>query len=91
MNKFILEVILDLNKNSIRNRNNISIMSIIVIRTDNASEYISLKNKFRKHRITLEIIFIYIYYQIGIAKRFNRTIDNIIRTMLSQLELFISF
>ena len=60
-----------------------SIISIIVIRTDNALEYISLRNKFRKYKITLKTIFIYIYYQIKIAKRFNRTIDNIIRTILS--------
>ena len=83
MSKFILEVILGLDKNSIRDRNNISIMPVIVMRTDNALEYISLRNKFREYGITFEMIFIYIYYQIGIAKRFNRTIDNIIRTMLS--------
>ena len=58
----MLEVILDLNKNSIRNRNNISIISIIVIRTNNALEYIFLRNKFREYKITLKIIFIYIYY-----------------------------
>ena len=79
----MLEVILNLDKNSIRNRNNISIISIIVIRTNNASEYISLKNKFREYKIILKTIFIYIYYQIEIAKRFNKTIDNIIRTILS--------
>ena len=62
MSKFILEVILDLNKNSIRNRNNISIISVIVIRTNNALEYIFLRNKFREYRITLKTIFIYIYY-----------------------------
>ena len=62
MSKFILEVILDLNKNSIKNRNNISIISIIVMRINNTLEYISLRNKFRKYRITLETIFIYIYY-----------------------------
>ena len=73
----MLEVILDLNKN------NISIILIIVIRTNNALEYISLRNKFRKHKITLKTIFIYIYYQIEIAKRFNKTIDNIIRTILN--------
>ena len=83
MSKFILEVILDLNKNSIRNRNNISTISIIVIRTNNTLEYISLRNKFREYKITLKTIFIYIHYQIEIAKRFNRIIDNIIRTMLS--------
>ena len=83
MNKFILEVILDLNKNSIKNRNNISIVSIIVMRTDNTLEYIFLRNKFREYKITLKMIFIYIYYQIKIAKRFNRIIDNIIRIILS--------
>ena len=62
MSKFILEVILDLNKNSIRDRNNISIISIIVIRTNNILKYISLRNKFREHKITLKTIFIYIYY-----------------------------
>ena len=79
----MLEVVLGLDKNSIRNRNNISIMPVIVIRTDNALEYISLRNKFREHEITLKTIFIYTHYQIEIAERFNRTIDNIIRTMLS--------
>ena len=87
----MLKVILDLNKNSIRDRNNMSIISVIVMRTDNALEYISLRNKFREHEITLETIFTYTHYQIEIAKRFNRTIDNIIRTMLSQSELLISF
>ena len=58
-------------------------MLIIVIRTDNALEYISLRNKFKKHKITLKTISIYIYYQIRIAKRFNRIIDNIIKTILS--------
>ena len=79
----MLKVILGLNKNSIRNRNNISIISMIVIRTNNALEYISLRNKFRKYKITLKTISIYIYYQIEIAKRFNRTIDNIIKTIFS--------
>ena len=79
----MLKVILDLNKNSIRNRNNTSIISIIVMRTNNALEYISLRNKFREYKITLKTIFIYMHYQIEIAKRFNRTIDNIIRTILS--------
>ena len=58
----MLDVILDLDKNSIRNRNNISIILIIVIRTNNALEYISLRNKFREYKITLKTIFIYIYY-----------------------------
>ena len=58
----MLEVILDLDKNSIRNRNNISIISMIVIRINNTLEYISLRNKFREHKITLKTIFIYIYY-----------------------------
>ena len=62
MSKFILEVILGLDKNSIRDRNNISIIPIIVIRTDNASEYISLRNKFREHEITLKTIFTYTHY-----------------------------
>ena len=62
MNKFILKVILDLNKNSIRDRNNISIISIIVIRINNTLEYIFLRNKFREYKITLKTIFIYIYY-----------------------------
>ena len=87
----MLEVILGLDKDSIRNRNNTSTMPVIVIRTNNALEYISLRNKFKKHKITLETTFIYIYYQIGIAKRFNRTIDNIIKTMLNQSGLLISF
>ena len=87
----MLEVILDLDKNSIRNRNNTSTMPVIVMRTDNASEYISLRNKFREHEITLKTTSIYTHYQIGIAKRFNRTIDNIIRTILSQSELLMSF
>ena len=56
---------------------------MIVIRTNNTLKYISLRNKFREHKITLKTIFIYIYYQIEITKRFNRIIDNIIKTMLS--------
>ena len=83
MNKFILEVILDLDKNSIRDKNNINIISIIVMRINNTLEYISLRNKFREYKITLKTIFIYIYYQIEIAKRFNRIIDNIIKTILN--------
>ena len=58
----MLEVILDLNKNSIRDRNNINIISIIVIKTNNTLEYISLRNKFREHRIILKTIFIYMHY-----------------------------
>ena len=79
----MLEVILSLDKNNIRDRNNTSIISIIVIRINNTLEYISLRNKFREYKITLKMIFIYIYYQIEIAKRFNRTIDNIIKTIFS--------
>ena len=56
---------------------------MIVMRTNNTLEYISLRNKFREHKIILKTISIYIYYQIEITKRFNRTIDNIIRTILS--------
>ena len=33
-----------------------------MMRTNNTLEYISLRNKFREYKITLEIIFIYIYY-----------------------------
>ena len=58
----MLDIILGLDKDSIRDRNNMSIMPVIVMRTDNASEYISLRNKFRKHKITLETIFIYTHY-----------------------------
>ena len=58
----MLKVILDLNKNNIRDRNNISIILIIIIRINNTLEYISLRNKFRKYRIILKTIFIYIYY-----------------------------
>ena len=58
----MLKVILGLNKNSIKNRNNISIILMIVMRTDNALEYISLRNKFREYKITLKTISIYIYY-----------------------------
>ena len=79
----MLEVILSLDKNNIRDRNNTSIISIIVIRINNTLEYISLRNKFREYKITLKTIFIYIYYQIEIAERFNRIIDNIIRIILS--------
>ena len=62
MSKFILEVILNLNKNNIKDRNNISTISIIIIRTNNTLEYIFLRNKFREYKITLKTIFIYIYY-----------------------------
>ena len=62
MSKFILKVILDLNKNSIKNKNNISIILIIVIRIDNTLEYIFLRNKFREYKITLKMISIYTHY-----------------------------
>ena len=58
----MLEVILGLDKDSMRDRNDTSIMPVVVVRTDNASEYISLRNKFREHGITLETIFIYTHY-----------------------------
>ena len=63
----------------------------LVVRTDNAQEYLVLKDEFRLHSITLKTTSIYTHYQIGIAERFNRTIDNIMRAMLSQSGLLISF
>ena len=87
----MLEVILGLDKDSMRDRNDMSTMPVVVVRTDNALEYIFLRNKFREHGITLETIFTYMHYQIGIAERFNRIIGNIMRTMLSQLGLSMSF
>ena len=58
----MLEVILGLDKNSIRDRNNISIILIIIVRTNNALEYVFLRNKFREYKITLKTIFIYTHY-----------------------------
>ena len=89
--KFLLGVVLTVDKESTRDRKDPSTTPVVVVRTDNAQEYLAVKDELKLHGITLETTSTYTHYQIGIAERFNRTIGNIMRTMLSQSGLPMSF
>ena len=89
--KFLLTVVLAVDKESARDRKDLSTTPVVVVRTNNALEYTALKDELKTHGITLETTSTYMHYQIGIAERFNRTIGNIIRAMLSQSGLPMSF
>ena len=89
--KFLLTVVLAVDKESARDRKDPSTAPVVVVRTDNALEYTALKDELKLHGIILETTSTYTHYQIGIAERFNRTIGNIMRTMLSQSGLPMSF
>ena len=62
-----------------------------MVKTDNAQEYLATQEALKLHGITLQTTSTYTHYQIGIAERFNRTMGNIMRTMLSQSGLPMSF
>ena len=89
--RFLLEVVLTVDKGSTRDREDPSTIPVVVVRTDNAQEYLATKDELKRHGITLETTSTYTHYQIGIAERFNRTIGNIMRTMLNQSGLPMSF
>ena len=81
--KFLLEVVLTVDKGSTRDRKDPSTIPVVVVRTNNTQEYLIVKDELKLYSITLEMTSTYIYYQIGIIERFNRTISNIIRAILS--------
>ena len=64
---------------------------MVVVRTDNAREYHATETALQEVGVSMEFTSTYTPHQNGIAERFNRSMNEMMRTMLSESGLPMSF